>query len=65
MKRDLQVIFASATAVRPGPVHVVEGTALDDVRRHAHALLTERGYRIRSLSFTPTGLLAYVADPEA
>ena len=63
MVRDLQLLVVGAAAVRPGPVFTVEGMTLDDVRGHARDVVAARGYRLRSLSWTPTGLLAYVAEP--
>jgi hypothetical protein len=65
MVRDLQLLVVGAATVRPGPVFAVEGTTLDEVRLAARDLVAARGYRMRSLSFTPTGLLAYVAEPGA
>ena len=39
---------------------VVEATSHDGLREAARAQLTSEGYRVRSLSFGPSGLVAYV-----
>lgn len=38
----------------------VEAIGFDGLRARAHAELARRGYRVRAVSFTPTGLVAYV-----
>jgi hypothetical protein len=65
MRQSLQLVYVNAAHTRSGAVHEVEGRSLEELRTNARDLLASRGYRVRSLSFTPTGLLAYVADPEA
>jgi hypothetical protein len=38
----------------------VEASGLDGLRARTHAELAQRGHRVRAVSFTPTGLVAYV-----
>lgn len=38
----------------------VEALGVDGLRARAHAELARRGDRVRAVSFTPTGLVAYV-----
>jgi hypothetical protein len=47
---------------RPGPSLEVEASGVDDLRRSAIGALVARGHRVRCVSFTPTGLLAYVEE---
>ncbi len=49
-------------APRPGPSLSVEATTLDGARASARARLEADGYRVRALTFGPTGLVAYVEE---
>jgi hypothetical protein len=48
----------------PAPAEdlVVDAVSLDKARVAARARLEADGYRIRALTFGPTGLLAYVGE---
>jgi hypothetical protein len=52
-------LAADGTAV-PGPTLDLEGVDHDALRVAAATALTARYARVRSLAFTPTGLVAYV-----
>ncbi len=45
---------------KPGPRLKVEAPSLDGLREAAREKLAADGYRVRSLSFGPKGLVAYV-----
>lgn len=66
MQRTVQVFVVPKSPVAGGgpplPARklTVEAPSLDGLRDTAHAALTADGLRIRSLSFGPVGLLAYV-----
>ena len=42
----------------------VAATGIDGLRARVHAELARRGYHVRALSFTPTGLVACVEVTE-
>lgn len=50
-------------APQPGTPLVVEAKTHDGLRDEARAQLAAKGYRVRALSFTATGLVAYVEAP--
>lgn len=65
MERKLQVFVipagaAAATPPLPGPEFVVQATNEDGLRESARRELGGRYARIRAISFTPSGLVAYV-----
>ena len=62
MRRTLSVFQIPAGAAVPVPVGELELEAKshDDLRATARALLAERYPRVKSVSFTPSGLVAYV-----
>ena len=67
-RHDLKVFLLSkdkpAGPPRPGPRLVVEAATLDGLLPAAKRALADAGYpRDRAISFTPTGLVAYVEDP--
>lgn len=66
-RHDLKVFFVSpkhpAGPTRPGPTLSVEAQTLDGLLPAAKQALAEAGFqRERAISFTPTGLVAYVED---
>ncbi|HBQ14884.1 MAG TPA: hypothetical protein DEF51_28415 [Myxococcales bacterium] len=66
-RHDLKVFVVSpkhpAGPTRPGPTLSVEAPTLDGLLPAAKQALAEAGfYRERAISFTPTGLVAYVED---
>jgi hypothetical protein len=65
MRRTLQlyVLHPSASLGAPperGEPCDVEASGLDGLRGRARDELARRGDRVRAVSFTPTGLVAYV-----
>ncbi|NOJ79829.1 hypothetical protein HNV28_16015 [Myxococcus xanthus] len=64
MQRDVKVFVLSSGsgAPRPGPGFTIEASTLDGLQEAARVELTARGQRVRAVSHTPTGLLAYVED---
>jgi hypothetical protein len=65
MQRTLHVFEIPADRSPGGPpqparVLVVEATSLDGLREAARQKLAAEGCRVRSLSFGPKGLIAYV-----
>ena len=67
MKRTVRVFSIPKDRVPGGPPDtaremVVEADSLDGLLAAARAKLTEEGRRIRALSFTSTGLVAYVEE---
>lgn len=65
MQRTLHVFEIPADRSPGGPpkparVLVVEATSLDGLRKAAREKLAAEGCRVRSLSFGPKGLIAYV-----
>jgi hypothetical protein len=65
MRRSLQVFVILAgkpagTPPEPGPKLDVDAPTYDGLLDAAREALVARDYRIRVLSFTPTGLVAYV-----
>ena len=66
-RHDLKVFVVSpehpAGPTRPGPTLSVEAPTLDGLLPAAKLALAEAGFhRERAISFTPTGLVAYVED---
>lgn len=66
-RHDLKVFVVSpkhlAGPARPGPTLSVEAPTLDGLLPAAKQALAEAGFhRERAISFTPTGLVAYVED---
>ena len=66
-RHDLKVFVVSpkhpAGPTRPGPTLSVEAPTLDGLLPAAKRALAEAGFgRERAISFTPTGLVAYVED---
>ena len=64
---DLKVFVVSpkppAGTTRPGPTLNVEAPTLDGLLPAAKQALADAGFhRERAISFTPTGLVAYVED---
>ncbi|WP_404364376.1 hypothetical protein ACIHQR_29990 [Corallococcus coralloides] len=64
MQRDVKVFVLSSGsgAPHPGPSFTVEASTHDGLLEALHAELATRGQRVRAVSHTPTGLLAYVED---
>jgi len=65
MERTVKVFVIPPDRVPGGPPEparelVVEARSTDALRDAARARLIEDGYRVRSLSFGPKGLVAYV-----
>lgn len=65
MQRTVQVFVippgrGPAGPPKPSSHLVVEAGSTDRLRDAAHAKLEAEGYRVRSLSFGPKGLVAYV-----
>jgi hypothetical protein len=65
MRRTLQLhVLRPATHLSPPPergeAFEVEAPGLDELRERVKGELARRGYRVRAVSFTPTGLVAYV-----
>ncbi len=65
MKRTMNVFVIPPDRSPGGPPEpprevVVEARSIDGLREAARSKLLEEGFRIRSLSFGPDGLLAYV-----
>ena len=59
MERTLQVFVVADGVPRPDGEHAVTADSLDAMAAAARLLLTSLGHRVRCVSFTPTGLLAY------
>ena len=65
MKRTVRVFVIPPDRVPGGPPEpaqkiVVQALSVDGLRDAARTRLTDEGHRIRSLSFGPKGLIAYV-----
>nr|WP_254360524.1 hypothetical protein [Corallococcus exiguus] len=56
------VLASPSGAPHPGPEFTVESSSHDGLLEAVHAELAARGQRVRAVSHTPTGLLAYVED---
>ena len=68
MKRRVQVFVIRAADGPNGMPHPsgereVEAPTTDGLRRAARADLEVEGFRVRALSFTEEGLVAYVEEP--
>ncbi|MFB1485141.1 hypothetical protein [Corallococcus sp. RDP092CA] len=65
MQRDVKVFVLSSGSggtPHPGPNFTVEASTLDGLLEAVHMEIAARGQRVRAVSHTPTGLLAYVED---
>lgn len=64
MKRDVKVFVLSSAsgAARPGHGFIVEASTSDGLLDAVHAEVAACGQRVRAVSHTPTGLVAYVED---
>lgn len=67
MQRTVKVFVIPADRAPGGPPEparqiVVDGRSTDAAREATRARLVEDGYRVRSLSFGPKGLVAYVEE---
>ena len=67
MERTVKVFVIPADRAPGGPPEparqiVVTGRSTDGARKAAQARLLQDGYRVRSLSCGPTGLVAYVEE---
>jgi len=67
MERTLHVFVIPADRIpagppKPGRALTVEASSLDGLREAAREKLAAEGYRVRSLSFGPKGLVAYVEE---
>ncbi len=67
MRRRLQVFVIAAAegpsgSPRPADDREVEARTTDALREAARAALEADGYRVRAVSFTPDGLVAYVEE---
>ncbi|QDE81685.1 hypothetical protein [Myxococcus xanthus] len=63
MQRDVKVFVLSSGsggAPHPGPSFTVEASTLDGLLEAVRVEIAARGQRVRAVSHTPTGLLAYV-----
>ena len=65
MQRTVDVFVIPKNRTPGGPPEafqalVVEGRSTDDLRDAARSNLVEEGFRVRSLSFGPKGMVAYV-----
>lgn len=65
MRRTLKLFVIPAgkppgTPPEPGPELELEAGSEDELREAARIAIADCGQRVRSLSFTPTGLVAYV-----
>ncbi len=49
-------------APQPGPTLSIAATTLDAARASARERLEAEGYSVRTLTFGPTGLVAYVEE---
>lgn len=56
------VLSSASGAPHPGPEFPVGASTLDGLQEAARTELAARGQRVRAVSHTPTGLLAYVED---
>lgn len=67
MKQTLKVFLIPKDRVPAGPPEAareleIEAADLDGLREAALAEMSQEGYRVRALSFSPTGLIAYVEE---
>ncbi|MCA9609492.1 MAG: hypothetical protein KC619_28025 [Myxococcales bacterium] len=67
MKRRVEVFVIRASdgpngMPQPGGDREVEAPTTDALRVDARSVLEEEGYRVRALSFTEDGLVAYVEE---
>ena len=56
------VLASPSGAPHPGPSFTVEASTHGGLLDAVHAELAARGQRVRAVSHTPTGLLAYVEE---
>ena len=67
MERTVKVFAIPASRIPAGPPEParefsVEAGSIDGLHDAAHARLIDKGYRVRSVSFGPKGLVAYVEE---
>ena len=67
MQRTVDVFVIPKSRTPGGPPEasrtlVVEGRSTDDLRDAAQSKLVKEGFRVRSLSFGPKGMVAYVEN---
>lgn len=61
LRRTLQThLLRPGSSHERGEVFEVEATGPDGLRAQAARELARRGYQARAVSFTPTGMVAYV-----
>jgi hypothetical protein len=65
MQRTVKVFVLTPDRAPGGPPEaarqiVVEAASIDELRETARAKLAAEGFRVRSLSFGPKGMVAYV-----
>jgi hypothetical protein len=67
MERTVKVFVIPSSRIPGGPPEparelVVEARSIDGLRDAARVRLIDEGYRLRSVSFGPRGLVAYVEE---
>ena len=67
MERTVKVFVIPTSRIPGGPPEaarelVVEARSIDGLRDAAQVRLIDEGYRLRSVSFGPRGLVAYVEE---
>jgi len=67
MERTVKVFVIPTSRIPGGPPEparelVVEARSIDGLRDSAQVRLIDDGYRLRSVSFGPRGLVAYVEE---
>ena len=67
MERTVKVFVIPTSRIPGGPPEparelVVEARSIDGLRDAAQMRLIDEGYRLRSVSFGPRGLVAYVEE---
>ena len=67
MERTVKVFVIPTSRIPGGPPEparelVVEARSIDGLRDAAQIRLIDEGYRLRSVSFGPRGLVAYVEE---
>ena len=67
MERTVKVFVIPTSRIPGGPPEparelVVEARGIDGLRDAAQVRLIDEGYRLRSVSFGPRGLVAYVEE---
>ena len=67
MERTVNVFVIPSFRIPGGPPEparelTVDAGSIDGLRDAAHSKLIDEGYRVRSVSFGPKGLVAYVEE---